>query len=62
MKLRTQLSVLHPDTVVCLLDYDKLELVIKVKNIPKELKERQVDKLFPTRSDNAFDLYIELKV
>jgi hypothetical protein len=62
MKLRTQLSVLHPEIVVCLVDDDKLDLVVKVKDIPNELKERSVKKLYNSYSDSEYDLYIKLKV
>ena len=62
MKLRTQLSILHPEAVVRLLDADKLDLVAKVKDIPKDLKERSVKKLHKSFFDNAYDLTIYLKV
>lgn len=62
MKLRTQLSVLHPETVVRLWDDDKLDLVVRVKLISKELKERSVKKLYSTYDDSEYDLSIELKV
>ena len=62
MKLRSLLSVLHPETVVCLVEDDKLDLVVKVKDIPKELKERTVKKLNTVYIQNQYDLSISLKV
>ena len=62
MKLRTQLSVLHPETVVCLVDPNGSNLVVKVKDIPKELKERSVKKLYNSYPDSEYDFYIYLKV
>ena len=61
MKLRTQLSVLDSDTVVCIVDPNASDLVVKVKDIPKELKERNVSKLYRAYSDSKYDLSIFLK-
>lgn len=62
MKLRTQLSVLNPETVVYLFDDVKLDLIVTVKDIPKDLKERNVKRLYKAYFDSKYDLYIELKV
>ena len=62
MKLKSQLSVLNPETVVCLADPNGSDLVVKVKNIPKELKERSVKKLYRAYSDSVYDFLIVLKV
>lgn len=61
MKLRSLLSVLHPETVVCLVEDDKLDLVVKVKDIPKELKERTVNELYRSHTDSLYDFSIFLK-
>ncbi len=62
MKLKKLIKVLHPDTVIAIVDGDSDIKVVKISTLDNYLKERQVNRLYPTRSDNAFDLYIELKV
>lgn len=60
MKLRTQLSVLDPEMVVCIIDPNASDLVVKVKDVPKKLKERSVNKLYKAYSDSLYDLSIFL--
>lgn len=62
MKLGTQLSVLYPETIVCLIDPNGLDLVVRVKDIPKELKKRTVNKLGRASSDLPYNFLIMLKV
>lgn len=61
MKLRKLITVLHPDTVIAIIDGDSDIKVLKISTLDNSLKERQVNILYPARSDNAYDLYIELK-
>ena len=61
MKLKKLIKVLHPDTFVAVVDGDSEMIVIKVSKLNSELKERQVKMLYTTRSDQSFDIYIELK-
>lgn len=60
MKLRKLLRILLPESTVCILDSNGLYLVVEVKDIPKEMKERSVNKLYKSYSHQL--LYIELKV
>ena len=62
MKLKKLIKVLHPDTVVAIVDGDSYIKVVEISMLDNSLKKRQVDKLYSTRSDNSFDLCIELKV
>lgn len=62
MKLKKLIKILHPDTVIAIIDGDSDIKVLKISTLDSSLKERQVDKLYPTRSDNPYDFYIELKV
>lgn len=62
MKLKQLLKVLHPETVVHLFDDVKLDLVVKVKDIQKELKEISVKNLYKSYSDSLYDFSIFLKV
>lgn len=60
MKLKTQLSVLDPDIVVLISDPNDSDLIVKVKDVPKKLKERTVNKLYGSYIDNKYDLSIFL--
>ena len=62
MKLRSLLGVLNPEIVVHLFDDYKLELVVKVKDIQNELKERNVKTLHRSYTDSLYDFSILLKV
>lgn len=61
MKLKRLIKVLHPDTVVAVVDGDSDIKVVKVSKLDNSLKERQVNMLCTTRGDQSFDLYIDLK-
>ena len=62
MKLKKLLRILDLEIVVRLFDDYKLDLVVKVKDIPKELKERSVNRLYRPYFDIKYDLSIFLKV
>ena len=62
MKLRILLNVLHPETVVHLFDDVKLDLIVQVKDVPNDLKERIVNKLFRSYFHSKYDFTIFLKV
>lgn len=62
MKLRNLIKVLHPKTVVCLMDDDNLYLVVEIKDIPKELKKRKVRTLHGSSYDGQYDLFIFLNI
>lgn len=62
MKLKKLIKVLNPETIVRLMDADKLDIIAKVKDIPKELKERNVKKLSSSYYDSDDDMLILLKV
>ena len=61
MKLKKLIKILHPDTLVAIVDGDSYIKVAKISTLDKSLKKRQVDKLYSTSSDNSFELCIELK-
>lgn len=61
MKLKDLIKVLHPDTVVAIVDGDSDIKVFKISKLDNELKERQVKMLYPVRNYNAYDFCIELK-
>lgn len=60
MKLRKLIQVLHPDTLVAIIDNDNDIKVVRVSELDKVLKERQAKRLYPATSDNPYDFYIEL--
>ena len=61
MKVKNLIKVLHSDTVIAIVDGNSDIKVLKISTLDSSLKERQVHRLYPASSANAYDLYIELK-
>ena len=62
MRLRTQLSVLAKYSIVAIIDKHGLELVCKINEVPKNIRERMVKSLYRSSSDLPYDFFIVLKV
>ena len=62
MKLKRLLSILDRDCTVAIVDKQGLDLVCKVKEVPKDIRERTVKSLYRASSDLPYDFLIVLKV
>lgn len=62
MKLKSQLSVLDGYSTVAIIDKHGLDLLCRVKEVPKNIRERSVKSLHRASSDLPYDFLIELKV